>query len=392
VNIALGGLIKLHKLFIKEVMTISLICLFSNDAFADARAQAYRLHNRITSVPPATEVLGQMETLIKNGQPKQAALIAIENKNFYNLTLKNWVKPWTNVESSPRVPLNDYVATVIGMVRDDIPFDQVLYGDHLYIADPAITAPIIRPYVNVNNTQYEDMENKFVSLKDGLIHVSQSATTGIAETAGVLTTRAAANAFFSAGTNRRMTRFTFINYMCRDFEALHDINIADYHVRQDVERNPGGDSRTYRNQCVGCHAGQDSLGGAWAYYDFTGNEIKYTPGKVTAKITKNVLYKDGYRTADDSWTNLWASGQNAVLGWPNKKSGNGAKEFGMMISRSRGFAECMSSKVFELVCIRKPNIESEKAQIRKLADNFQANDNFNMKNLFAETSILCLGE
>lgn len=315
----------------------------------------------------------------------------MDNQNFYNITLKNWVKRWTNVDDSPRVPLNDYVATVLGIIRDDIPFDQVLYGDHLYIA--SATTPVTIPaYDKKNNNQYVELENRFVSLKDYLTRVNQSEVTGIKDTAGVLTTRAAASAFFSAGTNRRMTRFTFMNFLCRDFEAVHDINISDYHVRRDVERNPGGDSRTYRNQCVGCHAGQDGLGGAWAYFDFADNEIKYTEGTVAAKINKNNLYPDGYVTTNDEWVNLWAEGQNASLGWPSKTTGKGARELGMMISRSRAFAECMSTRVFELVCVRKPKIANEKKEIKRLADLFQANDRFSMKNLFAETSILCMGE
>ena len=189
-----------------------------------------------------------------------------------------------------------------------------------------------------------------------------------------------------------MTRFTFMNFLCRDLEAVHDINVPDYHVRPDVERDPGGDSRAYRNQCAGCHAGQDAIGGAWAYFDFDKGQITHTPGKVTPKILKNVNYKEGWITKDDSWINLWADGQNSNLGWPNKSSGNGAREFGMVVSRSRAFAECMSTQVFELVCIRKPKMLSEKAEIKRLADIFQANEKFSMKNLFAETSILCLSE
>ena len=332
-----------------------------------------------------------METLIKSGNAKQAAIVAMENPNFYGLTVKNWAKKKTNVDNSSRVPLNDYSATIIGMVRDDIPFDQVLYGDHLYIAGPT-TPGAIPAYNKKDNNQYLELENKFVNLKDNLVRVSQSATTGIPDTAGVITTRASGAAFFTAGTNRRMTRFIFMNYLCRDFEAVHDINIADFHVRRDVERNPGGDSRTYRNQCVGCHAGQDGLGGAWAYFDFVDNEVKYTPGTVVAKINKNNLYKDGFVTTNDDWVNMWATGQNAALGWPEKIEGKGAKELGMMISRSRVFAECMSAQVFELVCIRKPKISSEKAQVKILADSFQAGEKFSMKNLFAETSTYCLGE
>jgi hypothetical protein len=387
-----GGYIKFQQMFKKEFIMISLASLiFSTQIFADAKSQAYRLHNRLAGVPPTPEVLAQMENFIKNGNAKLAATIAMENQNFYNLTLKNWVKKWTNVDNSPRVPLNDYVATVLGIIRDDIPFDQVLYGDHLYIA--AATTPVTIPaYNNKDNNMYLELENKFVSLKDNLVRVAQSVTTGIKGTAGVLTTRAAGSAFFSAGTNRRMTRFTFINYLCRDFEAVHDINLSDFHVRRDVERNPGGDSRTYRSQCVGCHAGQDSLGGAFAYYDFADNELKYNEGVVSPKINKNNLYADGFVTTNDEWINMWAQGQNSNLGWPEKTEGKGARELGMMISRSRAFSECMSTRVFELVCIRKPKIDSEKKEIKRLADLFQAQEKYSMKNLFAETSILCMGE
>ena len=49
---------------------------------------------------------------------------------FYNVTLKNIVTPWTNRDQTVFVPLNDYTATVIGMVRDDVPFNTALSGRH----------------------------------------------------------------------------------------------------------------------------------------------------------------------------------------------------------------------------------------------------------------------
>jgi hypothetical protein len=367
------------------------LALASLNSFAGTKEQAFRIHNRLASVPPSPAILLQMENLIKSGSSKEAALVAMENTNFYDITLKNWAKKWTNKDQTSRVPLNDYAATVIGIVRDNIPFDQILYGDHLYIA-AANTPVTIPPYDKKNNNHYIELEKKFVSLKTYLTRVDQSSITGIPDTAGVLTTRAAGEAFLSAGTNRRMNRFVFMNFLCRDYEAVHDLNISDYHVRQDVERNPGSDSRTYKNQCVGCHAGQDAIGGAWAYFDFVTDQVVYTPGTVVAKINKNVLYKDGWKTENDEWINTWAEGQNANLGWPAKTNGKGAKELGMMISRSRAFAECMSQRSFELVCMRTPKIDFEKKEIKRLADLFQANDNFNMRNLLAETSILCMGE
>ena len=52
--------------------------------------------------------------------------------SFYNVTLKNIATPWTNRDQSVFAPLNDYVATVIGMVRDDVPFNTALSADIIY--------------------------------------------------------------------------------------------------------------------------------------------------------------------------------------------------------------------------------------------------------------------
>lgn len=357
---------------------------------ADSRMKAYKLYNRLAGVPPLPAVLTEVEKLVKAGKLKDAALKAMENSKFYDITLKNWIKPWTNVDKTNRVMLNDYTATAIGIIRDDIPFDQILYGDILYVGGNE-TLGQIPLYDKKKNDHYQKLEQSNASLKDNLVKVTQSITTGIKDTAGVLTTRAAGEAFFSAGTNRRATRFTFINYLCRDFEALHDINISDYHVRQDVERTPGGDSRTYHNKCVGCHAGQDALGGAFAYFDFVNGQVVYKPGVVSPKINKNVGNAGvGWITKDDSWVNTWAEGQNANLGWPDKVSGNGVRELGVMISRSRAFSECMSTKVYELVCLRTPLVADDKKAMRKLADIFQKNENYSMKNLIAETASVCV--
>jgi hypothetical protein len=355
------------------------------------RLIAYKIYNRLSGIPPVSTVLNDLEVLVANGKVKEVANRAMDEATFYNVTLKNWVKPWTNVDRTNRVPLNDYVATVLGIIRDNIPFDQTIYGDHLYIAAPT-TPGTIPAYDKKNNNHYQKLEDTGANLKDYLMRQSQSKVTGIKDTAGVLTTRAAGAAFFSAGTNRRATRYTFMNFMCRDFEALHDINIPDYHVRRDVDRKPGADSRTYKNKCVGCHAGQDALGGAFAYFDFVNGETTYNEGVVSAKINKNISFAEGWVTKDDSWVNTWAEGQNSNLGWPSKVNGNGVRELGVMLSRSRAFAECMSTRVYELVCLRSPVDEADKKEMRRLADVFQENANFNMKNLIAETAKSCIGE
>ncbi len=188
------------------------------------------------------------------------------NKNFYNVTLKNFVAPWTSRDRSVFVPLNDYTATVIGMVRDDVDFSTVLSADLLYVGNAA-GAPAYSP---ANNDHYQYLDDNNVDLKASLKAATQSGLLGlpVAATAGVMTTRTAAAAFFVAGTNRAMFRFTMINFMCRDLEQLQDSSLPPDRIRQDVSRSPGGDSRVFLNSCITCHDGMDPLAQAFAYYNF----------------------------------------------------------------------------------------------------------------------------
>tara|TARA_B100001971_G_scaffold213155_1_gene245652 strand:+ start:252304 stop:253509 length:1206 start_codon:yes stop_codon:yes gene_type:complete len=382
----------------------------------EARLKAWTLHNRIAGVPPTPTVLNQMENMIVQNPGKvgleNAASIALQNDYFYNVRLKNWLKPLSNEERSKNVPLNDFVATVIGAIRDsdnpNKPFSRVLYDDLIYVG-PAL-GDQNRNFSRSNNNHYARIESEFLDLKNILVERMQSqnidtepnpdnnrrdqtnvVVNGINGAAGVLTTRAYGESFYQAGTNRSVTRHTFMNFLCKDFEDLHDTTVPDFRVRRDVEREPGGDSRTYKNTCVGCHAGQDALGGAFAYWDYRNNRLRFTPGNVVDKMNHNALYDMGHVTTDNSWLNLWASGQNANLGWRGPTTGNGVKEFGQMIARSRQFSRCMSMKVFKLVCIRPP-VEDDLPFIEEMADDFESNDSYNMKRLFARTGAHCVEE
>ncbi len=357
---------------------------------AGPREQAIKLHNRIAGVPPTASVLTQMTNLITAGEEVAAAKVAIENPYFYNVKAKNWIKTWTNEARTNRAPLNDYVATVLGVIRDERPFHEILSADILYVGRPGLAN--VDDYEDNNNDHYEDLENRGFDLKAELVPRTQSAMNNLAQTAGVITTRAAGEAFFSAGTNRRMTRFLFINFLCHDFEALHDITIPDIYVRRDVERDPGGDSRTYKNTCVGCHAGQDALGGAFAYFDYTGNRVVYQAGNVRNKINNNNYFPDGHVVTNDSWVNLWTTGQNSTLGWGPLTSGNGARSFGQMLTQAQAFGKCMAQRSFEMACTRSPMTQEEKDLITTLGQEFMTVDNYNMKTLIAKVAVNCMGE
>ncbi|HEX7762060.1 MAG TPA: hypothetical protein VF433_00385, partial [Cellvibrio sp.] len=199
---------------------LAALLAISSASHAGSREQALQIHNRIAGVPPTEAVLAQMSSSIEAGQVADAVRIAMSNEAFYRVTLKNMVTPWTNRDRTVFAPLNDYTATVIGLVRDEADFRTVLYDDVIYTSN----AGGLPAYSNSNNNHYEAIENQGVSLKDTLVRRPQSSVNGLPAdaTSGVITSRAAAKAFFIAGTNRAMFRFTLINHLCRDLEQVHD--------------------------------------------------------------------------------------------------------------------------------------------------------------------------
>ena len=376
------------------------VALLAADAAAGAREQARRLHDRLAGVPPTQAVLAQMEAEIAGGDPLAAAEIAMNSKSFYGVTVKNMVTPWTNEEQTRFAPLNDYTATVIGMVRDGSDFRRVLYDDILYVGVSPDATPL-PAYSNDNNTHYETLERRGLDLRITLQQRSQSSVTGLASaaTAGVLTSRAASKAFFVAGTNRAMLRFTFMNHMCRDLEQVKDNTLPPDRIRRDVSRSPGGDSRVFFGTCLACHAGMDPLAQAFAYYNFDGVEgeapgsLAYTNGVVQEKYNINPNnFAYGYITTSDAWENRWRTGVNAHLGWSDSLPGrgNGAKSMGQELAYSDAFAECQVKKVFRTVCLREPTTSTDHAAVDAITGVFRSNG-YNLRRAFAETGVHCMG-
>jgi hypothetical protein len=375
-----------------------LLTILAATAAAGPREQAKRIHDRLVGTPPSDAVLNQMEADIVGGSALNAALRAIDPMNptssgFYSVTLKNFATPWTNRDQTVFAPLNDYTATVIGMVRDDVPFDQVLSADILY------TGQGISPgYSPANNDHYQAMEDQGADLRTVLVSQTQSALSGIpaSATAGVITSRAAAQAFFIAGTNRAMFRFTLINHLCHDLEQIHDTSRPPDRIRQDVSRSPGGDSRIFLNGCIGCHSGMDPMAQAFAYYNYdeTQGRLIYTAGQVQPKYHINSdNFKPGYVTPDDHWDNRWRQGPNSLLGWSSSLpgSGDGAKSLGQEFGASDAFAQCQVEKVFRNVCFRDPSDGTDRAKVDAIAAIFKGNG-YSLKRVFAETAVYCMGD
>jgi hypothetical protein len=361
--------------------------------------RARRIHDRLAGVPPDDATLTTMAMHIGNDRADLAADLAMQNPNFYNVVLKNWVTPWTNEDMIVFAPLNDYTATVIGMIRDDVPFNLVLSEDMIYTGANNLVAP---NYEHTSNDHYIALEEQGIDLSDpaNLVQRTQSGLGGSQvstnEAAGVITTRAAGEAFFPAGTNRAMWRFTAINYLCRDMEQLNDITRPGDRIRQDVTRSPGGDSEIFLNTCFGCHSGMDGLSGAYAYFDWDEDQGRmiHTPGDVQDKYSMNGnTFPFGYITEDNSWINYWREGPNALLDWRGASDrGFGAKSLGAEVASTRAFSVCQVEKVFDKVCFRPPKDQDDRDAINDIADNFEENGVYRMKGVFAEVAEHCMDE
>lgn len=388
------------------------LCLALLPALADAgyREQARRLHDRIAGVPPTQAVLEQMKDFIAGGNPQAAANLAMQNKAFYSVTLKNMVTPWTNEEQTRYAPLNDYTATVIGMVRDDIDFREILSADILYVG----VAPNLPGYSNDNNDNYEQLESRHLDLRNTSVlqRRTQSSLTGLPAdaTAGVMTSRAGAKAFFIGGTNRAMLRFTLKNHLCNDLEQLKDNSLPPDRIRQDVSRSPGGDSRVFFGTCLACHSGMDPLAQAFAYYDFfdpdadestpNGHILYNTENSAPDPFTGTRVQKKyrinpnnfvhGFITPDDRWENRWRAGASAWLGFsPSLQGrGNGAKSLGVELSNSDAFAQCQVQKVFRTVCLREPTTDDDHTAVSNITGLFRSGG-YKLRTVFAETGAYC---
>jgi hypothetical protein len=373
-----------------------LLAQLAAPAFAGPNEQVKRIYERIAGVPPAAADMQYLQSNCISGGTANlqcAAVYATNAPTFYSVTLKNWVMPWTNRDATVFAPFNDYAATVIGMVRDNADFTTALSDDILYtLKTPGLPAPSA-----ANNNHYAAAETQGVNLMNDLVKTTQSQTYGIppAATAGLITTRGAAAAFFINGTNRAMFRFTMINQFCTDMPALMDITRPSDRIRQDVARSPGGDSRLFLNNCVGCHSGMDPMAQAFAYYNFdaTSGALLYTPGQVQPKYLINAAnFPFGFVTPDDSWSNRWRSGPNAALGWGGGAgAGKGAKSLGQELASSAAFAQCQVTKVFQAVCFRAPVDTADLGTVANMTSYFTGAGKHQLKPMFQQAAAACAG-
>jgi hypothetical protein len=136
------------------------------------------------------------------------------------------------------------------------------------------------------------------------------------------------------------------------------------------------------------------VAGAYAYFewDATQGRTVHTPGQVQGKYAINTgVFPGGHITIDNSWINLWRSGQDAALGWNAGEPGNGlgAKGLGAEVAHSRAFAECQVQKVFEHVCFRPPRDAADATAVATIATEFERDGRYDLRQVFADVAIHC---
>jgi len=106
-------------------------------ADSDLQLIALQLYQRIAGTMPSSSVLNSMKSKLVEGRPDEAAFIALNDLNFYRETLKTMFEVDSNREKSNFEPLNDFTAGIVGLVRNNERFDEVFWGDFIYIAPEA---------------------------------------------------------------------------------------------------------------------------------------------------------------------------------------------------------------------------------------------------------------
>jgi hypothetical protein len=124
----------------KVLIPIVVLCLCL-PAFAGRREQARKLYSSLTGLTPTEAEITIIAGKLAAGKSMEVSLDIIDSRaglsskgSFYNVTVKNFASPWTNVDYTKMFPLTDLSATVIGYVRDNRPFNDILHNNSVYMA------------------------------------------------------------------------------------------------------------------------------------------------------------------------------------------------------------------------------------------------------------------
>lgn len=403
-------------------------------SITDNLKKSQEIFQRLTGVkvPIYDSVLLQMEKKLDANDALGAAALATQDARFYNITVRDFASKMSNRAETIDVPLNDFTATVIGAVRDDLDARRLLYDNLIYVGDSKkVAAPsdIIFDHLKSNN-HYQSLDIQRADLsavltrfdKNGVALKQKVFDGKVAQdmpmASGLLTTRGWMSEHAIAGTNRRLVEYNFREFLCTPLELVADSQGPDNIVARDIDRFPGGSNAKYNTTCKSCHTIMDGFRPAFGYLTFNAGYTMHSftspavasqadedkglgmfkskeanAGNIHDKLNKNgAVFTGGKITLDDSWVNNAQYGSNLPYFEWKSTSGKGIQDFGKMISDSKQFPICMAKRIYKQVCKREAE-SSDMAMINSVADEFSKTRNYNLKFLFQRITVSkeCLG-
>lgn len=372
--------------------------------------KARKIYERLTGtkLPADSPIVAQMVDLLNKGDLAGAAQVATADPNFLNITVKLMALEMSTRDETIKTPLNDMVAGIIGVTRDQTDARELLTGNFYYMGSGTGVRAGVVPDILLSNNHYADLESTRQNLATNLVRVegqqiATSTTASVAnpDPAGVLTSRAFMGAHALMGTNRRLVEYTFRQFACVPLNEWADTGASDARIGRDIDRFPAGDHMKYLSSCKGCHTVMDGFRGAFAKWDFDGLGIKNstvnTRGNNPADFTiaadangvvikmnrNNTIFPSGYITTNDSFLNHAIRPANAeFFEWRGSAaSGNGVKGFGTVVANSRRFSQCMAKRVYKAVCRKELDVVAHKNTLKAWGDEFEASG-YKMKKLF----------
>lgn len=413
----------------------------------DANQIAIGLYRRLSGVtlPVSHPLIIQMQNLLLDRDFHGAAELAITPaepdlpSNFLNVTVREFATRMATREEEVvhTDGLNDFIATIIGAVRDDVDARELLTGSFFYRGQGEnIPDDMMEDIVRSNNNYAALNERADISNEDVLVREEQQMVRDqdgnlqpLEDTAGLMTTRGWMKEHALAGTNRRMVEFGFQVFLCQPIDQWAGLRDTRY-IGRDVARlsRPAGSNVETKDEfnatCSSCHSGMDAIRPATAHFDFVedndGDHIAFryvyerdpdptsdnnnatvrvpaseqlVPYKFRRGIENNVSENgtvEGFAVENDSWVNL-ATDRNYGF---QVNSGVGMADFGLMLATSQQFSRCMVQRVFSTVCRHDLDTENENDifEIERLAQQFEEQGS-NLKSLFIDVAVhpSCMG-
>ncbi|MFK8137945.1 MAG: hypothetical protein AB8E15_06275 [Bdellovibrionales bacterium] len=371
-----------------------------------------------------------MAQKIDSGDLEGAAAIATSDPGFINRTVKDFGARMSTREETVDTVLNDFTATIMGLVRDDRSAQEMLTGNYIYKASPASGAPQnMNNDILMSNNHYSALEKlaneQGVDISAYLEKVPQMLTNGRDDPlvheapAGLLTSRSFMGAHHILGTGRRPVEYTFRNFLCLGIDEIASTRGPDNRIGRDITRLPSGEHQKFEINCKSCHVPMDGFRDAFSRYDFDGGYVNYGPvigfDKGKANFDSNMFVRTvdvngvpqwvsykfannndvapaAHVTVDNSFKNYANLGKNAnLIGWSDTSDGKGLPAFARQVAGTEAFPRCMAKRVFASVC---------KREATPIEDNFidqkavEFKTDFNLKKLFQRvvTSKECIGD